>query len=198
MPCDRPVGVFGGSTILAKGVRVPGDNDLITRLEVFFARSCGAPVKFETIAERGGGVIEMSADVAAWISRHPRSIAVVHFPFVDIESGASPEQLLRTYRSILEVCSSHGALCVIGGQQPVNGVDDGIVDRQLELERRAAATFGTSYLPLYRYFQSESGSRRLMLPVDSGDGRFLDDRGHDLLFKVYRRRLLELTGSNGG
>lgn len=27
LPCDRPVLVFGGSTILAEGVRVPDSND---------------------------------------------------------------------------------------------------------------------------------------------------------------------------
>lgn len=197
MPCDRPVGVFGGSTVLAEGVRTPQSNGLAVRLEAFFARSCGAPVKFETIAEHGDGVIEKSAEISAWISRHPRSIAFIHFPAVDIESGASPEQLLRTYRSILETCSRNGTLCIIGGQQPVNRFSDEAVYRQLELERRAAMAFGGNYLPLYRHFQSESRSRRLMLPVDSGDGRHLDDRGHELLFKVYRRRLLELTGPNG-
>ena len=62
-------------------------------------------------------------------------------------------------------------------------------------QRRASAAFGANYLPLYRYFRSESGVRRLMIPLDSGDGRHTDDYGHDLLYKLYRRRLIELTSS---
>lgn len=197
LPCDRNIGVFGGPTVLAKGVRVPGSNDLATRLEVLFARACQSPVHFETFADEREGIIERAGEISAWISRNPRSIVFLHFPVADVESGASPDQLLRTYRSILDTCSMNKALCIIGGQQPVNAFSEELADRQLELEQRAAFSFGANYLPLYRYFASESSTRRLMLPLDSGDGRFVDDRGHDLLFRVYRRRLLELTGSNG-
>lgn len=197
LPCDRSIGLFGGSTVLAKGVRVPGSNDLATRLEVLFVRSCRAPVNFETSAEDGKGLIERYGEISAWISRNPRSIVFLHFPFLDIESGASPDQLLLTYRNILDTCAVNGALCIIGGQQPINAFSDQLARRQLELEHRAASSLGFNFLPLYRYFASESKTRRLMLPLDSGDGRFLDDRGHDLLFRVYRRRILELTGSKG-
>ena len=125
----------------------------------------------------------------------PRSIALLHFPFTDIERGASVEQLLQVYRVILDVCAKGGSICIIGGQQPVNGFSQEVTERQFDLERRATAAFGLNYLSVYRYFQSESSGRRLMLPLDSGDGRFLHDFGHEVLYVVFRNRLLEMTGS---
>lgn len=196
LPCDRQVLVFGGSTILAEGVRVPGSNDFATRVRRFFDRVCGGNTsKFETVAGDESNLIGEAARISARLARNPKSIALIHFPATDIETGASVDQLLRTYREILDACARSGSVCIIGGQQPVNAFAQDASDRQLELERRAAVEFGRNFLPLYRYFQSESGTRRLMLPFDSGDGRFIDDRGHELLFRIYRGRLLELVGS---
>lgn len=196
LPCDRQVLVFGGSTILAEGVRVPGSNDFASRIRRFFDRVCGgSTLKFETVAGDGSNLIGEATRISARLAKNPKSIALIHFPATDIEKDASVDQLLRAYREIFDVCARSGSVCIIGGQQPVNAFGQEASDRQLELERRAAAAFGRNFLPLYRYFQSESGTRRLMVPLDSGDGRFVDDRGHELLFRIYRGRLLELIGS---
>lgn len=195
VPCDRPVYVFGGGQVAGVGVRDPGKNDFATRIDTFFTRVCGHEVRFEVVTEEGGRVVPAAATIAGTIARNPRSIAFVHFPVSDVENGASVDALLDAYRWILDACTKTGSTCIIGGQTPVNAFNQAQSDRQLEVEHRAAAVFGSSYLPLYRYFQSESSRRRLMLPVDAGDGRLVDDIGHELLFNIYRRRLLETTGA---
>jgi hypothetical protein len=58
------------------------------------------------------------------------------------------------------------------------------------------AAAGARYLPLRKHFESETTQRRLMLPVDSDDGRHLNAAGHKVLFDLYRRRLLELTNTD--
>jgi hypothetical protein len=191
VPCDRPVQVFGGSSALLTGVRVPGSNDLSSRIKVFFERSCGGTMAFETVVYSDGGLLENVDDVAMRLAQGPRSVALLHFPVADIEAGATVDAVLQAYRKVVEVCASHGSVCIIGGQQPVNALGQQATERQLELERRASAEFGPAYLPLYAFMQSELPKRRLMLPIDSGDGRHVDDFGHELLFALYRRRLLE-------
>lgn len=193
LPCDRPVFVFGSSTIMAEGVRVVGRNDFAARMRTFLVRLCGAAVKYEIVAMDDTTLIDEAPRISSLLAQHPGSIALIHFPVTDIENGASVEQLMRIYGVILNVCARTGSICIVGGQQPVNAFGPEASDRQRELERRAVAAFGRNYLPLYRYFESESGTRRLMTPLDSGDGRFIDDRGHDLLFRLYQVRMLELT-----
>jgi len=195
VPCDRPVYLFGGSQVLAEGVRDPGNTDFATRVGAFLRRVCGRGVYFEVVAEDDGRLLPAADRIADRLARGRRSIAMIHYPVTDIESGASVDALLQAYRRILAACSKTGSLCIIGGQQPVNAFNEEQSARQMELERRASAEFGSNYLPLHRYFESESNPRRLMRPVDSGDGRMIDDYGHDLIFVVYRRRLLELTGA---
>lgn len=195
LPCDRPVHVFGGSQVIGEGVRNVGSNDFVTRVDVFFRRVCGAEIPLAVIAEERGRVISAAAKIADTVTRNPRGIAFVHFPISDVESGVPVDALLAAYRRILDACARAGSICIIGGQLPANALSEEQSERQVEIERRAAAAFGSRYLPLYRYFQSESHHRRLMQPMDSGDGRMIDDLGHELLFRIYRRRLLELTGS---
>jgi len=191
VPCDQPVRIFGGSDSLLAGVRTPGSNDLASRMRIFFERVCGGAVVFETVAYAEEGLLENVDDVAMRLARGPRSVAVLHFPVADIETGAAVDAVLQAYRKVVEACGSHGSLCIIGGQQPVNALGQEATERQLELERRASAEFGPAFLPLYAYLQSESPRRRLMVPIDSGSGRHLDDFGHELLFALYRRRILE-------
>lgn len=193
VPCESTVLVFGDATVLARGVRAPGSTDLVARMKTFFGRVCGGQSRFETIARGGGTLVDDVTLIVDRLARTPRSIALVHFPFADIESGSSVDDLIRVYGTILRVCEASGSLCIIGGQQPVESFSQKEVDRQSELEGRGSAAYGANYLPLYRYFQSESSVRRLMVRFDSGDGRHLDDRGHDLLFEIFRRRLLELA-----
>jgi len=196
LPCDRTVYIFGGSTILAEGVRVPGSNDFTTRMRSFFERVCDGSVRFNVIAAGKAGLLEEVGRITSRLIREPKSIALIHFPSADIEKGASVHQLIGAYRQLSDACTQSGSICIIGGQQPVNSFGQAETDRQLEVERRATAEFGRHFLALYRYFESETKGRRLMVPFDSGDGRFIDDRGHGLLYEVYRRRLLELTGAS--
>jgi len=195
VPCGGQVYVFGGSTILGEGVRAAGSTDFPTRMESFFERVCGVEVAFTKRAEESGRFVDNLASISGRLARSPRSIAFVHFPFTDLEAGTSVDRLLQAYRTLLAACAASGSTCIVGGQQPVNALTADATDRQLELERRASAAFGANYLPLYRHFRSESGARRLMIPLDSGDGRFINDYGHDLLYKLYRQRLIELTSS---
>lgn len=193
LPCDRPVLVFAGRGALAEGVREPGRNDFATRLRTFFERVCRRAVDFEAVATETERLLGHSDAIAGRIAKATGGIAIVHFPFGDVEASASAVEILGAYRRILRACESGGSLCVVGGQQPVNAFDRRANDLQLELERRAATEFGAAYLAMHRYFASEREDRRLMLPLDSGDGRHVDDFGHELLFSLYRRRLMELT-----
>ena len=195
VPCGGEVYVFGGSTMMGDGVRAAGSTDFPARMETFFERVCGGEVTFTKSAEESGRFVDDVAAISERLARSPRSVAFVHFPFTDLEAGTSVDRILQAYRTLLAACTASGSTCIVGGQQPVNALSAEVTDRQLELERRALAAFGANYLPLYRYFRSESGVRRLMIPLDSGDGRHTDDYGHDLLYKLYRRRLIELTSS---
>jgi len=191
--CDRPITLFGGSTVLADGVRARGSTDFATRLRVFVRRVCGKVDGFEVSAHRGGSLLDEVDEVARMLREAPPGIAIVHYPSADIEAGATVEALLAAYRKIAEACVGGGSICIIGGQQPVNQFSREQVGRQLRLEREAVQMHGRAYLPMYRYFESEFGSRNLMLSADSGDGRHIDDVGHELLYKLYLRRLLELN-----
>lgn len=191
VPCDRPVFVFGDATVLAVGVRAVGSTDFAGRLKSFLRRVCGH-MSVETVGREGGHFLGDAATILDKLAVNQRSIALVHFPFADIESGPAVDTLLSAYRRLVNACTSTRSICIVGGQQPVNGFASAESDRQRELERRASAELGSSYLPLYRHFESESNSRRLIIPLDSGDGRLLNDQGHQVLFELYRRRLLEL------
>lgn len=194
VPCDRPILLFGSDTVLGQGVRATGLED---RMRTFFSRVCGDDIAFETHAREDRRLIASTDEIIEALQRHPRAIAFVHFPFGDIEAGSPVSAVLNSYRRILATCRQTGAICVIGGQQPVNAFDDETSMRQRELEESAEAAFAFNYLPIYRYMRSEVSGRRLMLPLDSGDGRFVDDYGHILLFTLYRNRLLQLTGPSG-
>lgn len=194
VPCDRPVMVFGEATVLARGVRMPGSNDLVSRLRVFFRRVCDKAPLLEVFAHERGRLVDDEAAIRDSLKRRPRALLFVHYPFTDIESGVSVDALLDAYRRIAEACRSSGALCIFGGQQPVDGLTQRAEASQLELETRASAILGTEFLPLYDYFRSETASKRLMVPLDSGDGRLVNDEGQALLFEVYRRRLIEASG----
>lgn len=191
--CDRTVLVFGEPMATGTGVRDRGHSNLATRVHTFFDRVCHEGAEVKTVAGEGGRLVDTSSRVLKTLGDHPHSIAFIHFPFGDIAGGASVDRMLSTYRDVLNACAAVGTLCIIGGQQPVNSLGVQATDRQLELERRAAAEFGMRYLPLYRFFQSETTRRRLMVPLDAGDGRHLSDEGHALLFVLYRQRLLTLA-----
>lgn len=196
VPCDRAVFMFGDATVLGQGARMPAVNGLATRLEVFFRRVCGGKHSFETFARTDGRLVDELVAIGETLTRRPRSIAFVHFPYSDIESGVRVDALLRAYRDLTDMCARTGAICIVGGQQPVNSLTSDAAERQLELERRASSSLGSSYVALYRYFESEAAARRLMTPLDSGDGRFVNDEGHATLFELFRRRVLELPGAN--
>ena len=168
LPCDRPILLFGGSTVMAVGVQARGSNDFATRLRVFFRRVCGSVNAFAVSAHRGDGLLEEVDDIANGLAKGPPRIAILHYPLTDIEAGSSVEALLEAYRKVADACAASGSLCIIGGQQPVNAFSQEETDRQLLVERRASEKFGRMYLPIYRNFKSEFGSRRLMLPADSG------------------------------
>ena len=191
--CDRPVYLFGDSSLLARGVRASGSADLPARMKVFFRRVCGDGIKVETIARDGGRLGDDVDAIAERLARTVPSIAIVHYPTSDIEAGASVDELLRAYSRMVQACASSVSICVVGGQLPVNSFTRAANDRQIELESRASYGLGSNYLPLHRHFESESGTRRLMMPLDSGDGRLVNDAGHATLFELYRRRLIELA-----
>lgn len=195
VPCGVQVYAFGGPTILAEGVKARGSTDFAARMETFFGRVCLGDVTFEMIAEKTGRLIYDPSAISDRLARSPRSVALIHFPASDIDEDISVERLLQAYKRVLDACAASGSICIIGGQQPVNSFTQEMTDLQLELERRASAAFGPNYLPLYRYFQSESSARRLMTAMDSGNGRFVGDYGHELLYQLYRRRLIELTSN---
>jgi hypothetical protein len=184
--------MYGEATVQGKGVRGATVED---RRRTFFTGVCDDPVIFETFAEGEGRLATRIHQIIAGIAARPCSITFVHFPAGDAAAGASVDAMLDLYRQIVDQCAAHDTVCIIGGQQPVNAFDDETTLRQIEIERRAAQTFGAAYVPTYKYMRSESSRRRLMIRIDSGDGQFVDDYGHELLFALYRNRLLELTGS---
>lgn len=195
VPCDRPLMVFGEATVLARGVRMPGSNDLVSRLRVFFRRACHREPLLEVSAHEHGRLVDDEAAIRDYLGRKTRALVLIHYPYTDVEAGASVDALLDAYRRISEACRLNNATCIVGGQQPVEALSRETEARQLELEGRASALLGSGFLPLYRYFQSETATRRLMVPLDSGDGRLVNDEGHGVLFELYRRRLIELTSA---
>ncbi|MCZ2415557.1 MAG: hypothetical protein LC136_15025 [Burkholderiales bacterium] len=195
VPCDRPIMVFGEATVLARGVRIPGSNDLVSRLRVFFRRVCHREPLLEVFAHEHGRLVDDEAAIRDYLGRKPGALVFVHYPYTDIESGVSVDALLDAYRRISEACRLNKAICILGGQQPVEALSRESEARQLELERRASVLLGSEFLPLYRYFQSETATRRLMMPLDSGDGRLVNDEGHEALFELYRRHLIESTSA---
>lgn len=192
LPCERPVYMFGADTVLGRGVRGASVAD---RLLTFFARVCRAPIDFETIAVEGGQLLPQLDTVIARLLEGRPSVAFVHLPFGDVASGAKVDNLIEAYARLLATCVSSDSICLIGGQQPVNSFTNEMTERQAELERRASAAFAANYMRLYPYMESEAPGRRLMLPLDSKDGQFVNDYGHELLFALYRNLLLERTGS---
>lgn len=182
--------VFGDATVLARGVSAPATNGLVARLRLYFERACHAHPSFEVFARDNGRFVEDAAGMREKLAQKPGAVVFVHYPYADLASGVSVDALLDAYRQLAEACRQSSAICIIGGQQPVNALQPDTDASQLELERRASAALGSTFLPLYRHFQSEAGDRRLMVPLDSGDGRLVNDEGHELLFELYRRRLL--------
>ena len=193
--CDRPVVVVGESTILGNGVVGHAHNGFTSRLQLFFRRVCGEPVAVKVVASDDWTLLDAMDEIAAEIARNPSGIFIVHFPGTDLASGTPVDSIVQRYALILERCNESKSVCIVGGQQPANHHDGRVAELQLELEREAAAAVGARYLPLREHFDSETTQRRLMVPVDSGDGRHLNALGHQVLFDVYRRRLLELTGT---
>lgn len=183
--------VFGDATVLGRGVTAPATNGLVARLRLFFARICHENPAFEVFARDNGRFVDDVAGMREKLGRKPGAAVFVHYPYADLASGVPVDTLLDAYRQLAETCRSSGATCIIGGQQPVDALPPGIDASQLDLERRASAALGSTFLPLYRYFQSEAAGRRLMVPFDSGDGRLINDEGHEVLFELFRRRLLE-------
>lgn len=191
LPCERQMFLFGASTVLGERAETTFED----RLSTFVRRTCREPVRLETIAEDDSKLVDQLDRILATLVAYPRSIALIHFPFTDIAEGVSVDDMLAGYRRILGACAAGNSVCIIGGQQPVNSLDDEASARQVELERRAAQLFGPSFLPLYRHLESELDGTRLMAPVDSGNGRFLNDRGHELIYALFRNRLLEISGN---
>jgi hypothetical protein len=191
--CDRPVVVVGASTIIGKAV-VDRAGAFTSRLELFFRRVCGEPVAMTVIASDDWTLLDAMDEIAAEIARKPSGIFIFHFPGTDLAPGTPVDLLLQSYKLIFERCNESASVCIVGGQQPANHHNDRAVELRLELERKAAAAFGARFLPLHKHFESETTQGRIMLPVDSGDGRHLNAIGQEVLFQLYRRRLLELTG----
>lgn len=196
VPCNRPILVFGDAGVLGKGARIPEAGGFVARMRSFVERVCGGSVRLETVARDSVTLVEQLGAISERLARSPRSIVFLHFPLTDVEAGVPVDRILSAYQKLLDACTSGGSICIIGGQQPVNAFTDSETRRQIEVEQRASDKFGAAYLPMFRHFQSESGRRRLMVRLDSGDGRLLEDYGHELLFELYRRRLLELTASH--
>jgi hypothetical protein len=95
LPCDAPVYVFGGATISAAGVRMPGNTDMASRMKSFFSRICRTEIAFQTIANGRGTLADAQDRIRDTVSRSPNSIAFVHFPFADIEAGTPVDQVLQ-------------------------------------------------------------------------------------------------------
>lgn len=193
VPCDRPILVFGDETVLARGVRVPEANGLVSRLRLFFRRVCDSEPRLEVFAHEHGRLTDDETTIRDRLGRKPGAVVLIHYPYADIGSGVPIEALLDAYRRVAEACRANDATCILGGQQPVDALSHEADARQLELERRASVLLGREFLPLYRHFRSEAPNRRLMIPLDSGDGRLLNDEGHEVLFELYRRRLIETS-----
>lgn len=196
VPCEAPVHLFGGTTVQAAGVAVPGRNDFASRLELFFRRACRKPVDFVTFSDKGATLIEESREITEKVLDNPGGVFLMHYPLSDLNAGFDAKELLARYEQIISVCRGTDSTCIIGGQQPVNSYSDDMARRQIRLEQEASQLFGKNYLALYRYFESEAPGRRLILRLDSGDGRLVNDQGHELLYVLYRNRLLELGSGN--
>jgi hypothetical protein len=190
LDCQAPVMLFAATGTRLTGVREPGRDDFLARLETFATKACGGSVAVSVITDGGDRLRERLDSVVELIGRVSKGVAILHFPYADAEAGSGVDDLLSAYRTVLDVCRRSGVVCILGGQQPIHASNEEMVARQQELERRAAAEFGAAYLPLYRHLQSRWEGRRLMTSIDSGDGRSLDVFGHELLFRLYRRALL--------
>ncbi len=192
LSCEAPVMFFGatsGTTVTA--AREPGREDLAERFSAFVRRLCNGRADFLAVTEGGDRLRDRLDSIVEQIGRAPKAIAILHFPYADIESGSGVDDLLSAYRAILDACRRSDSTCILGGQQPIASASPEMTARQIELERRAAAEFGAAYLPLYRHLQSRWESRRLMTSIDSGDGRGLNVFGNQLVFRLYSRVLLQ-------
>jgi hypothetical protein len=195
LPCDRPVLLAGGDALQAAGRTGPANRPFSARLQGFLQRACGGAAVVTALAPEGRLGAAFEPLQAALQARRP-GVALIDFPTDDVASGMSVEALLERYATLLSACDGTATVCVIGGQRPADALGDAHAARQLELERRASARFGARYLPTYAHFQSESRGRRAMPALVAGEEqRYLSDAGHELLFNLYRLRLLELTAA---
>jgi hypothetical protein len=104
--------------------------------------------------------------------------------------------MMRRYASLLRVCAEVSAVCVIGGQRPGDALSAETSARQEQLERSASAAFGERYLSTWAHFRSEvRGHRAMVGMIVGGDRPHLTELGHEVLFRLHRNRLIEVTGS---
>lgn len=190
VPCDRPYVVFDGGARMASLPDQSRPSDYVARLRSFLRRACDRPPTLHVERSAGASLALTEPTIVATIERTPRVVAIVHSPYADLESGAGVAEVLARYDRILAACARSGAICLIGGQQPVNSMQGSVDARQVELEREALRAYGIAFVPLHRHFESTLASRRLLFALDSGDGRALEERGHVLLFSLYRARLV--------
>lgn len=197
LPCERPLLVLGVQSALGKAGPADRLFSVVDRLETAFRHVCGNVV-LESRLLSEGGVTANLAEMEEVLSEHPGAVAIVHFPHEFASAGRDIEKILDAYRRLLAACGKWSATCIIGGQIPTAAFAPGSARGQASLELQAKSALGRNYLPLYRYFESESPTRRLTISLDRGDGRGINDRGHELLYQLYGRRLLELTRARDG
>ncbi|MFM1989847.1 MAG: hypothetical protein RJA99_2804 [Pseudomonadota bacterium] len=194
LPCDRPMLLAGeGATLVPAPQSIPV-KPVGARLRELFIRACGPSWSMREHPETSGRLAPAQAGLEATLRELRPAVAVFDFPHADLVGGATVDALLARYASLMRVCAEVEAVCLVGGQRPVDTAPDETAARQQELERRAREALGRHYLPLYLAFRSEAAGRRAIVGlVAGGEPPRLTDLGHEVLFTLYRNRLLEMT-----
>lgn len=194
LPCERPMLLAGEEATLSPAPQSLPVKPLGARLRDAFARACGHAWTMRQLPEPSGRLVAAHPALEATLRELRPSVAVFDFPHADLASGVTVDALLARYTSLMRVCGEVGAVCVVGGQRPVDTVPPQVAARQVEFERRATAAFGEHFLPLYVAFRSEAPGRRAIIGLIVGGERpQLTDLGHEVLFTLYRNRLVEIT-----
>jgi hypothetical protein len=197
LPCERPMLLAGEEATLSPAPQSMPVKPLGVRLRDAFARACGPSWTMRQLPEPSGRLAAAQPALEATLRELRPSVAVFDFPHADLASGMPVDALLARYATLMRVCAEVGAVCLVGGQRPVDTVPAPIAARQEAFERRAADTFGEHFLPLYAAFRSEARGRRAIIGLIVGGERpQLTDLGHEVLFTLYRNRLVEITAPN--
>lgn len=194
--CGGPLLLAGGSAMQPPERYPTISRPLSRQMQGFVAKACGRAVEVRHLVEPTARLTAAQPGLESLLKTLRPAMVLLDYPDADLRAGVGVEEMIERYRSIARTCDAVSAVCVIGGQRPVEAGTADLGARQVELERRAAAAFGMRYLSTHAHFRSERPGRSAMAGMTTeGPDPELTEPGHDLLFRLNRNRLLELTAA---